>query len=92
MQLRRKKDEAYAKGVQTVAMHVPTERPLPLYLSQSLREHGFFFSGIIPMSASKHKLQYTCIGAQTLDFDKLQVYSQSSIELLAYVKGEYEKV
>jgi anti-sigma regulatory factor (Ser/Thr protein kinase) len=92
MQLRRKKDEAYAKGVQTVAMHVPTECPLPLYLSQTLREHGFFFSGIIPMSASKHKLQYTCIGAQTLDFDKLQVYSQSSIELLDYVKGEYEIV
>jgi anti-sigma regulatory factor (Ser/Thr protein kinase) len=92
MQLRRKKDEAYAKGVQTVAMHVPTERPLPLYLSQSLREHGFFFSGIIPMSASKYRLHYTCLGAQSLDFDGLKLYAKTSIELHDYVKGEYGKV
>ena len=92
MQLRRRKDEAYIKGVQTVALHVPTNRPLPVYLSKSLREHGFFFSGIVPMSALKYKLQYTCLGAQSFDFDKLQLYAKTSIELRDYVKGEYEKV
>ena len=92
MQLRRSKDEAHAKGVQTVAMHIPTNRPLPVYLSQSLREQGFFFSGIVPVSASEFKLQYTCLGAQSFDFGTLQLYGQSSIELCDYIKGEYGKV
>lgn len=92
MQLRRRKDEAYAKGVQTVALHLPTSRPLPAYLSKALIEHGFFFSGIVPASASKHKLQYTCLGGQSFDFGKLQLYAKSSLELRDYVKGECEKV
>ena len=92
MQLRRRKDEALAKGVQTLALHIPTNHPLPAYLSKSLREHGFFFSGIVPKSASEHKMQYTCLGAQSFDFDKLQLYQDTTIELSNYVKCEYGKV
>jgi hypothetical protein len=92
MQVRRRKEEAYAQGVQTVALHVPTDHPLPVYLSNSLREHGFFFSGIVPMSASEYKLLYTCLGAQSFDFDTLKLYAKTSVELCDYVKSEYGKV
>ena len=92
MQLRKRKDEALAKGVLTVVLHIPTDKPFPAYLTQSLREHGFFFSGIVPSSASKYKMQYTCLGAQDFDFGRLQLYQKSSLELRDYVKGEYEKV
>lgn len=92
MQLRRRKEEAYAKGVQTVAMHVPTNRPLPAYLSKSLLEHGFFFCGIVPISASEYKLLYTCLGAQSFDFDTLKLSAKTSVELCDYVKNEYGKV
>jgi hypothetical protein len=44
------------------------------------------------MSASKYRLHYTCLGAQSLDFDGLKLYAKTSIELHDYVKGEYGKV
>ncbi len=92
MLLRRRKDEAYAKGAQTIGLHIPSSRPLPAYLSQALREQGFFFSGIVPVSASECKLQYLCLGAQSFDFGKLQLSSANTIELCEYVEAEYRKV
>ena len=92
MLLRRRKDEAYARGAETVGLHLPTNRPFPAYLSKSLKEHGFFFSGIVPKSASDYKLQYICLGGQSFDFGKPQLYSETTIELFDYVKGEFGKV
>ncbi len=90
--LRRRKDEACARGAKTVGLHLPSDRPLPAYLSKSLKEHGFFFSGIVPKSASEFKLQYLCLGGQSFDFGKPQLYAQTTIELFDYIKGEYGKV
>jgi hypothetical protein len=90
--LRRHKDEAVARGAVTIEIHVSSDAPLPDYFSTALREHGFFFSGIYPYSASSHALQYTNLCAQPFDFDRLQLYTENSRLLRDYVKAEYARL
>ena len=56
-------------------------------MTEKFESLGFFFAGIIPGADRGDKLELQYLNNVKIDYEKIQVYSAFSKELLAYIQG-----
>jgi anti-sigma regulatory factor (Ser/Thr protein kinase) len=90
--LKRAIKELLAQEYKTIHVEVATHSLIPHGLEDDLNRLGLFFSGIIASSPQKWYTLYTLLEHQVFDFDNIALHTDSSKELMSYLKQERKRV
>lgn len=61
--------------------------PLTVMITAQLEALGFFFAGVIPKAEGGDQIELQYLNNVLIDYDRIQIYSGFSNELLAYIQG-----
>ncbi|MGB6067392.1 MAG: GNAT family N-acetyltransferase [Desulfomonilaceae bacterium] len=76
------------KHYDVIALYLDLRDPLTLHLVPEFENLGFFFGGILPGTSVGEALLLQCLNNVEIDYDKIKLHSETSRELLSYVKSQ----
>lgn len=78
--------ELCVKQIAAINLYLNMEDPATYFLVPKLEEMGFFFSGILPMTAIGDTLILQYLNNVDFDYEKVMTYSDTAREILDYVR------
>ena len=76
------------KHYDVIALYLNLRDPLTFHLVPEFENLGSFFGGILPGTSVGEALLLQCLNNVEIDYDKIKLHSETSRELLSYVKSQ----
>jgi serine/threonine-protein kinase RsbW len=85
-QLRKTLRNYCVQQISAINLFLKLTDPLTYWLTEEIEKMGFFFAGILPETRIGDALMLQYLNNVCLDYDKIQLLSDISRELLIYIK------